>query len=257
MTIREIAPVGLGAFYDELFADPLLCEFYGRSGYANFGYWWPETKTAAEAGDNLVDKLLDRLSRPAGTVLEVACGTGATTRRIGKRLQAASLLGVGLSLEQLTVARGRAPAAQFAQMDATRLAFARHSFDAVLCIEAAFHFATRARFLAEALRVLEPGGTLLMSDLLMARGTALTPPENHLTDASAYARLLTRAGFRDVLVTDVTDATWRVYRRRLTEFITRRRVPGSTGLRDLFAVNVACAWAVRQCVLVSARKPSV
>ena len=103
--------------------------------------------------------------------------------------------------------------------------------------------------------MLTPGGTLVLSDLLMACGTLLTPPENHLADASDYARLLTRAGFRDVSVTDVTATTWRAYRRRLTAFIARRPFPGSIGFRDLVAANVACAWAVRQCVLVSARKP--
>jgi len=256
MITPEITPAGLGAFYGALFSDPLLCEFYGDSGYANFGYWWPETKSAAEAGDNLIDALVERLSTPVGRVLDVACGVGATTRRIRTRLQPASLTAVELSAKRLTAARQRVPAAQFAQMNATRLAFDRESFDALFCIEAAFHFGTRARFFAEALRVLRPGGTLLMSDLLMARGTVLMPPENHLTDASAYTKLLTRAGFRDVRVKDVTAATWRPFRRHLTEFLVQRCFPGSIGLRDLFMANVVCAWAVRQYVLVSARKSS-
>jgi cyclopropane fatty-acyl-phospholipid synthase-like methyltransferase len=256
MTTREAERACLGAFYEALFADPLLREFYSDSGYANFGYWRPETRSAAEAGDNLVDELVGRLSTPAGAILDVACGRGATTRRIGERLRDASLFGIGLSLEQLTAARRRAPTARFAQMDAARLAFDRNSFDAVFSIEAAFHFATRARFLEEALLVLKPGGSLLMSDLLMARGTLLTPPENHLVDARAYARLLTRVGFRDAQVTDVTDATWRAYRRHLSNFIARRYLRAPTGLRDLFAANVVFAWAVRQCVLVSAQKPS-
>ena len=256
MITRETTPIGLDAFYGELFADPLLREFYGDSGYANFGYWRPETRTAAEAGNNLVDTLLHRLGAPVGTVLDVACGAGATTRQIVARLPGVSVTGIGLSLEQLSAARQRAPTARFVQMDATRLAFGHDQFDAVVCVEAAFHFVTRERFFVEALRVLKPGGTLVLSDLLMARGTLLTPGQNHLMGASAYAKLLTCVGFHDVRVVDATAETWRAYRRRLTEFIARRRRPGSIGFRDLFAANVACAWAVRQCVLVSARKPS-
>jgi ubiquinone/menaquinone biosynthesis C-methylase UbiE len=45
-------------------------------------------------------------------------------------------------------------------MDAARLAFADAQFDAVICVEAAFHFDTRAAFLREALRVLKPAGAL-------------------------------------------------------------------------------------------------
>jgi SAM-dependent methyltransferase len=252
--MTTLEATGLGAFYGELFSDPLLREFYEDSGYANFGYWRPGTRSAADAGDSLVDVLLDRIGTRAGTVLDVACGAGATTRRLGTRLGGASITGIGLSVEQLTTARRRAPGARFAQMDATRLGFAGDSFDAVVCVEAAFHFVTRARFFAEALRVLVPGGSLVLSDLLVARGTLLTPPENHLRDASDYARLLTRTGFRDVTVTDATAATWRPYRRHLTAFIAGRSFPGAIGFRDLFMANVACAWAVRQCVLVAARK---
>jgi SAM-dependent methyltransferase len=49
--------------------------------------------------------------------------------------------------------------------DATRLPFAAASFDGVISVEAAFHFASRARFFAETFHVLRPGGVLSMSDI--------------------------------------------------------------------------------------------
>ena len=172
-------------------------------------------RAAPAACDNLVDELL------AHVPSRVACGAGATTRRIGLRLQPRFLVGIGLDRDQLAAARPRAPGAHFVRMDATRLAFARESFDAVVCVEAALHFATRTRFLLEALRVLRPGGTLVVSDLLLARGTPLIPAENHLAGPKAYLDLVSGIGFRAVTVTDVTSATWRSYRRRLAYAVCR------------------------------------
>jgi SAM-dependent methyltransferase len=53
--------------------------------------------------------------------------------------------------------------------DAVRLPFADSTFDGLICVEAAFHFPSRAAFFAEAVRVLRPGGILTMSDVTMER----------------------------------------------------------------------------------------
>lgn len=242
------------AFYSALFTDPLLRGFYGDSGYANFGFWDHGARDATAACDALVDRILAPVPATARRVLDVACGTGATTRRVRERLPSADIVGIGVSTAQLDAARMREPGAEFVQMDATRLEFPAGSMDAVMCVEAAFHFDTRAQFLSQALHVLRPGGQLVMSDLLMARGTALVPPANYLGNRAAYVRLLEHIGFVDVEVADATAATWDGFRRHLTAYIARQGSPGALALRDLYAANVVCAWAVRQCVLVSARR---
>ena len=61
---------------------------------------------------------------------------------------------------------GRDPGVEAVVMDATRLGFASGSVDAVVALEAAQHFDTRAAFLGEALRVLRPGGTIALADML-------------------------------------------------------------------------------------------
>ena len=250
-------PTALGLYYDAFFADPILRSFYGGSGYANLGYWTPETNDALEAGDLLGDQLVAPYAYPEAEVLEVACGEGATTARLCAHFQPERITAIGLAHGQLTEARTRAPECDFLQMDATRLGFTTASFDIVVSVEAAFHFDTRKDFLAEAFRILKPGGMLVLSDLLMTAGTPLVPKQNRLTGSPQYAELLRQSGFADAKLTDVTDQTWRAYRPRFTRPIAERPswVRRGEGIRDLLAANVALAWAIRSCVLVCARKP--
>lgn len=247
----------LRLFYGELFRDRLFTEFFGGSGFANLGFWADGAASGAEAGERLVDEVLAQAPGAKGRLLDVACGEGATTRRLARRPDVDGVTAVNLSLPQLRTAGERAPGLSRAAMDAARLAFADGSFDTVTCFEAAFHFRTRERFVTEAFRVLAPGGRLLLSDLLMAPGTPLAPPENRLAGPDDYGRLLAGSGFEEVAVRDERERIWGGFRRAFTRFVISRASWSTAALawRDLAACNVACAWAIRHCVLAAARKP--
>ncbi len=248
----------LAFYYDTFFGDSLLRRFYGDSGFANFGYWDASVRSGAEASVRLVDRIFELAPPMDGALLDVACGEGATTRRLAERVGPERVTAIGLSHRQVEAARRRAPGCSVLQMDACALEFPDASFDKVISVEAAFHFDTREAFLREAHRVLRPGGALVLSDLLMTRGTSLVPRENHLHDAAAYRALLIRCGFHEARVVDATRETFTSFRRHLSAFIAEdaSRYTSIEGLRTLWAINVACAWSVRACLLAAGTKPS-
>jgi SAM-dependent methyltransferase len=98
---------------------------------------------------------------PAATpaVLDVGCGTGHWLRELAGR--ASRLAGVDPSLPMLRRAHAAAPKASLTRARAEDLPFRDASFDRVFVINALHHFADRARFFAEARRVLRPGGALM------------------------------------------------------------------------------------------------
>ena len=207
--------------YDAFFADPVFAAFVGGSGYANYGYWDDGTTAGHAACDALVDRLLAGMPRPPRAVLDVACGQGATTRRIAQVTLAPRVVGVDLALPRLAAARARG-VQHVARMNAVELGFADGAFDAVVSVEAAFHFVTREAFLREARRVLAPGGVLLLADVIATTPAGRVPAENLLRDADAYRALLARAGFGGCRVDDVTARTWKAFRRRYAGFVLRR-----------------------------------
>jgi ubiquinone/menaquinone biosynthesis C-methylase UbiE len=109
----------------------------------------------AAAAAEAVERLL-----PAGTrtLVDVACGTGIVTRRL--RGPGRTVLGADRSPGMLAMASGRLPNAVVTG-DATRLPVRSGSVDAVVLIWLLHLLPEAAPVLAEAARVLRPGGVLI------------------------------------------------------------------------------------------------
>jgi len=105
-------------------------------------------------------------SRGPQRVLETAAGTGVLTRALAAALPADTRI-VATDLNQSMLDRasevGTRRSVEWRQADALRLPFADGSFDAVVCQFGVMFFPDKPGALAEAHRVLAPGGALLFS----------------------------------------------------------------------------------------------
>jgi ubiquinone/menaquinone biosynthesis C-methylase UbiE len=170
---------------------------------------------------------------PGSLVLDVACGTGAVSRAAARRAGAkGSVTGVDLGEPMLAIARARAAEdgaapIDYLQSDAAELPPEAEVFDVVLCQQGLQFFPDRPSALAGMRRALKSSGRLAVAtwkDLerspFIAIADALAShvgPEAAemmrspfgLADGVELARMISGAGFRDVVVDDETiECTW-------------------------------------------------
>jgi demethylmenaquinone methyltransferase/2-methoxy-6-polyprenyl-1,4-benzoquinol methylase len=124
---------------------------------------------------------------PPDRVLDVGCGTGRNFPLLS-HAGISRLSGTDLSARSL--ARARARGAAVAQSDAERLPFRDAAFDRVLCTYVLTSVADWRRGLDELVRVLRPGGRLVLTDDRLPPGWFLGP--------GPMLRLLRQSGWVDL-----------------------------------------------------------
>jgi MPBQ/MSBQ methyltransferase len=156
--------------YDQWTEDGILEFYWGE--HIHLGHYGspPRQKDFLKAKSDFVHEMvrwggLDQL--PAGTtVLDVGCGIGGSSRILAREYGFA-VTGITISPEQVKRAQQLTPEgidAQFRVDDAMALSFPDASFDVVWSVEAGPHMPDKAIFARELMRVLKPGGVLVLAD---------------------------------------------------------------------------------------------
>ncbi len=114
-----------------------------------------------------------------GNVLDIACGTGDMVQELQKR--GCLVTGVDLSEEMLTIAKSKAPTATYMIADAEHLPFENDCFDAVTCAFGVRNFVHLEQGLGEMLRVLKPGGRMVILELATPDSKLIRPFYNLYT----------------------------------------------------------------------------
>lgn len=192
-------------------------EAYGGSGPENY-----ERFFVPAIGGPLADRLVETAGlRPGESVLDVACGTGAVSRRAAERVGSAGrIAALDINPGMIEVGRSAAPpesGIEWHTGDAESLPLPDGEFDVVLCQLGLQFMADKPAALSEMRRVLKDDGRLILTLVgpTPAPFAAMADALSHhigpeagafvrtvfsLYDADQIQALIGDAGFRDIEV---------------------------------------------------------
>lgn len=194
-------------YYDGA-ADHIYREIWGENIHLGL-FENPATEDLPTAMARSNERMAAGAKLAAGqTILEVACGYGALARHLARQ-HGVNVLATNISERELNWAKdltqqaGLDDKVRFDFADFHGLAYPDESFDQYWSQEAFLHAVDKAQVLAEAHRVLKPGGRLVFTDILVRDGTPdeireriyqrVNAPE--MWDVDDYRRGLTNLGF--------------------------------------------------------------
>ena len=139
----------------------------------HYPYHVNEGESFFDAQKNLTDYCLSQLPPVRGkNILEIGCGNGVQARYILENYSPSSIIAIDLNSSNIEIANQVAEGKGYDNIkfhvdDAQRLStIESNSIDYVINIESAFHYPDKPSFFREIKRVLKPGGTYLIADIL-------------------------------------------------------------------------------------------
>jgi tocopherol O-methyltransferase len=178
--------------YDEL--DEAYRSIWGE--HVHHGFWRTGRERPDEAVEALVAEVAARLElAPGQRVVDIGCGYGASAAWLAAR-HGVEVTGFTLSEAQRAIAAARPGALTFKRRDWLDNGLADAGFDRAFAIESSEHMEDKARFFAEAARVLKPGGRLVVCAWL-ARSEAGRFEIRHLLEPICREGRLPSMGTRE------------------------------------------------------------
>ncbi|RGP68188.1 hypothetical protein FLONG3_8263 [Fusarium longipes] len=201
--------------------------------HIHHGYWPTKeseaVQTKEEAQANLIRLLLDISGISSkSSVLDVGCGIGGTSRYLASK-HGSSVTGITISSKQVEIANRLTKAAtgdeapsydvpddhgfiklgdgkvKFLELDAEKMGDffnnQQGSFDAVWISEALSHFPNKTLFFENVMKVLKPGGKLVLADWFKAENLDHTTSANDIKpieDGMLLPPLCTQQGYLDL-----------------------------------------------------------
>ena len=209
-------------YYDATWKDYAEYWLDERNLAMHFGFSDQTTKTHAQALTRMNEVMADRAGiGPNDRMLDAGCGVGGSCFWVAEH-RGAEVVGITIVETQLASARQHAEArnltnqVSFALADYHATGFSAQSFDVVWALESHCHSLDKPLFYREMMRVLRPGGRLVLCDgIRSSRPLSLLSERLFRRWANGWAvpdvdtlsehgRNAIEAGFIDIEVKDIT-----------------------------------------------------
>jgi len=277
----------IARYYRECWLDYRFFWINRKNLGMHFGYWDEQTRNHAHSLIRTNEVMADAVAiGPGDRVLDAGCGVGGSSIWLASE-RGATVVGVNVSPEQVAHARrfvrqrGLEDRVTILQRDYKRTGLPDRSFDVVWACESVAHSPDQRDFLAEAYRLLKPGGRLVVRDVYQKRPPAdavderlmrawydawVMPP---LPTAEQFLTWVSRAGFAEVHMDDITASSVRSGRRlywmslaALPAAVAMHRLGLRTEVQHTNVTGSIAAWRGYQRGLwtagqTSARRPEV
>jgi tocopherol O-methyltransferase len=163
------------AYYDETWLDYRMLWLNSQNRAIHFGYWEKHTRSHAQSLLAMNRVLASHLGIRSGQrILDAGCGVGGSAIWLAKTYDV-EVLGITPVASQVARAhrfaqeQGVADQVSFEQQDYTHTVFPDASFDVVWAMESLCHAPDKRIVLAEARRLLRPGGRLGIVEYMRTR----------------------------------------------------------------------------------------